>query len=129
MRPPKTKDDGASLIPEPNWFNCYLGSYPEQKLPSGKGINQQSDLLELVLNDIVNYGLNYTYLKYRYKGADLPITGEERALTKGPWQYSKTSHKKRVIIVGAGLAGLSAAYELTLVGLSRQNRGTYETRN
>ena len=33
-----------------------------------------------------------------------------------PLQYSKTLHKKHVIIVGAGLAGLSAAYELTEVG-------------
>ena len=78
---PKTKDDGASLIPEPNWCNCYLGSYPEQKLPPREGIYQQSDLLKPMLNDVVNYGLNYTYLKY--KGADLPITGEERAFTKG----------------------------------------------
>ena len=123
--PPKTKDDGASLIPEPDWLTCSLGSYPEQQqLPLKKGVYQQSDLLKPMLNDIVNYGLNYTYIKY--KGADLPITGRVRVLEEN-LPYSKTSNKKHVIIVGAGLAGLSAAYELTKVGhevdiLEMQNR-------
>ena len=122
--PPKTKDDSASVIPEPDWLTCSLGSYPEQQLPMRKGVYQQSDLLKPMLNDIVNYGLNHTYLKY--KGADLPITGQARFMEMNP-KYSKTSNKKHVIIVGAGLAGLSAAYELTKVGhevdiLEMQNR-------
>ena len=121
---PKTKDDGASLISEPDWLTCSLGSYPEQQLPSKEGVYQQSDLLKPMLNDIVNYGLNHTYIKY--KGADLPITGT-RVLYEKNSKYSKTSNKKHVIIVGAGLAGLSAAYELTKVGhevdiLEMQNR-------
>ena len=115
--PPKTKDknrDGASgLIPEPNWLNGYLGSYSGQPLPSRKGIYQQSDLLKPMLDDVVKYGLNYTYLKY--KGADLPITGLGVSFAESPMKY-KTSNKKHVIIVGAGLSGLSAAYELTKVG-------------
>lgn len=129
--PPKAKDketwltDATGLMLEPNWLNCYLGSYPGQKLPSRKGIYQQSDLLKPMLDDIVNYGLHYTYQKY--KGANLPITGDVMVSIKAPMEYSKTSNKKHVIIVGAGLAGLSAAYELTKVGhevdiLEMQNR-------
>ena len=124
--PPKTKDDGPELsLLEPDWSTCYLGSYPQEKVSLTKGVYQQSDLLKPMLNDIVNYGLNHTYLKY--KGADLPITGKLHVVRMEPLEYTKTSNKKHVIIVGAGLAGLSAAYELTKVGhdvdiLEMQNR-------
>ena len=111
---------------EPNWLTGDLGVYPGWTLPSRKDVYQQSDLLKPMIDDVVNYGLNYTYQKY--KGAALPITGQESFMAKPPPEkYSKTANSKHVIIVGAGLAGLSAAYELTKVGhevdiLEMQNR-------
>ena len=113
---------------EPNWLTGDLGGDYQSgsTMPSKEGVYSQSDLLKPMLDDVVNYGLNYTYQKY--KGADLPITGEESFMAKPPpKKYSKTSNSKHVIIVGAGLAGLSAAYELTKVGhevdiLEIQNR-------
>ena len=112
---------------EPNWLTGDLGNYPVDKpvceLFSKEGIYQQSDLLKPMLDDIVKYGLNYTYQKYG--GQPLPLSA--MAKKQEPIKYSKTSNKKHVIIVGAGVAGLSAAYELTKVGhevdiLEMQNR-------
>ena len=114
---------------EPNWLTGDLGNYtPDTPVPVRKDVYQQSDLLKPMLDDIVRFGLNYTYQKY--KGAKLPIymTAERKASEKRPdYKYSQTSNSRHVIIVGAGLAGLSAAYELTKVGhkvdiLEMQNR-------
>ena len=44
------------------------------------------------------------------------VTGNSIVGDKDPKKYSKTKNKKHVIVVGAGPAGLSAAYELTKVG-------------
>ena len=111
---------------EPNWLTGDLGNYPVDEIVgeqlSKEGIYQQSDLLKPMLEDIMRYGLNYTYQKY---GSGMPLTG--MAKKQEPVKYSKTSNKKHVIIVGAGPAGLSAAYELTKAGhevdiLEMQNR-------
>lgn len=55
------------------------------------------------------------------------VNGHSTAGDKVPKKYSKTKNKKHVIVVGAGPAGLSAAYELTKVGhevsiIEMQNR-------
>ena len=68
-----------------------------------EGPIQQSDLLKPLEMDICNYGLNYTYQKWC---EEMPA----------PEEYSKTQKRKRVIVVGAGMAGLVAAYELEQVG-------------
>ena len=143
-----TKGDGSmrSWLKsiEPDWSTCDIGSYlskrwgqaesttSQQSESSTKGtkIYQQSDLLKPMLTDIAKYGLQCAY--QTYKGASLPITGQTEKgqiedIPMIPLQYSKTKNKKHIIIVGAGLAGLSAAYELTKVGhevdiLEMQNR-------
>ena len=51
--------------------------------------------------DIAEHGLSYLYKKY---GGSIPISGPQ------------TKYRKDVIIVGAGMAGLVAAYELKRAG-------------
>lgn len=63
---------------------------------------QQSDLLKPLLMDIAKNGLAAAYNKFRC--AKLNETPEEGS--------QPTSKPKHVIIVGAGMAGLVAAYEL-----------------
>lgn len=111
-------DHGSTESFGPDWLTGDLGKYPVdkgEKMPTSvdSGIYQQSDQLKPMLLDIAKHGLDYTYRKY--KGHPLPI------------KNAKTSKKKHVIVVGAGLAGLSAAYELTKAGhevdiLEMQNR-------
>lgn len=102
---------------EPNWLTGDLGNYSAadetagERLSAQEGIYQQSDLLKPMLEDVTKYGLNYAYQKY---GGGPPFPG--MAKSQEPVKYSKTSNKKHVIIVGAGAAGLSAAYELTKAG-------------
>ena len=64
---------------------------------------QQSDLLKPLLMDIARGGLNYAFQKYVKRIED-------------PEWYSKTQKPKKVIVVGAGMAGLVAAFELAQVG-------------
>ena len=64
---------------------------------------QQSDLLKRLWMDIANNGLNFAFQKYIMKNQNPPI-------------HSKTQKQKKVIVVGAGMAGLVAAYELEQVG-------------
>ena len=97
---------------EPNWITGSLGTYPVNTEKVAKFVGgldgdrvQQDDLLRPLLEDIVHYGLNYAYKKYT-----VPTDDHDQ------YKYTKTSNPKTVIIVGAGMAGLSAAYELTKVG-------------
>ena len=107
---------------EPNWITGDLGNYVggarKRPFPTvamyavAKGDQegdepeqppvQQSDLLKPLLMDIARYGLNYAFQKY--------MTEEN------PQPHSKTKKPKRVIVVGAGMAGLVAAFELAQVG-------------
>ena len=112
---------------EPDWITGNLGNYPVKS----QGVNeivkyvgglesdrvQQDNLLKPFLEDVVHYGLNYAYKKY----TDQSVNNHDQ------YKYTRTSNPKTVIIVGAGMAGLSAAYELTKVGhnvkiLEMQNR-------
>ena len=54
--------------------------------------------------DIAHYGLTYVYYKYLNQSDD-----EDH-------KWEKTKHPRKVIIIGAGMAGLVAAYELAQVG-------------
>ena len=113
---------------EPNWITGDLGNYvndahksplptvamfaaprePQKvhevkkpKIERDQGPVQQSDLLKPLLIDIANKGLNYAFQKW--KKVD-------------PEPHSKTQKPKKVIVVGAGMAGLVAAFELAQVG-------------
>ena len=115
---------GRSLLKnEPNWITGDLGNYKslhptmyaaakegqkvdEIKKPKIKEEQepvQQSDLLKPLLMDIAREGLNYAFQKC--------VLGIDN-----PEKHSKTQKPKRVIVVGAGMAGLVAAFELAQVG-------------
>lgn len=107
---------------EPNWITGDLGKSPfptkakyeahrkgqtvdvvkTSKIKGEQGPVQQSDLLKPLLMDIARNGLNYAFQKWDQK--------EE------PECCSKTKNPKKVIVVGAGMAGLVAAFELAQVG-------------
>lgn len=107
---------------EPNWITGDLGKSPfptkakyeahrkgqtvdvvkTSKIKGEQGPVQQSDLLKPLLMDIARNGLNYAFQKWDQK--------EE------PECCSKTKNPKKVIVVGTGMAGLVAAFELAQVG-------------
>ena len=111
---------------EPNWLTGDLKYHPGDKLKTSfpprvapkrakakehkiedgmeEGPVQQSDLLKPLWMDIANFGLNFVYQKW------------ETHFTDSPVKFSKTKKPKTVIVVGAGMAGLVAAYELEQVG-------------
>ena len=65
----------------------------------------QDDFLKPFLLDIGAYGLCYAYKKYYSDCSDAE-----------KYKYFKTTHPKKIIIVGAGMSGLVAAYELAQAG-------------
>ena len=128
----KTDQDAAKrlgrglLKNEPNWITGDLGNYPDDAKKSlhhtmyaaakeGQKIDeikkakikeeqepvQQSDLLKPLLMDIATGGLNYAF---------------QKGSGQCPKLYSRTQKPKTVIVVGAGMAGLVAAFELAQVG-------------
>ena len=86
---------------EPDWdtgdLNGYDAPYPPRE---GVTIYQQDELLYPVLYDIADQGLGYVYKKYK----------------TGVGEVSTTAYPRNIIVVGAGIAGLAAAYELTRAG-------------
>ena len=112
---------------EPNWITGDLGNYvddahkspfptvvmspaprgrqkfDELQKPGERQAVQQSDLLKPLLMDISREGLNYAFQKWIQK-------------MENPVRNSKTKKPKTVIVVGAGMAGLVAAFELAQVG-------------
>ena len=112
---------------EPNWITGDLGNYVDDahksplpkiamfaaprvrqevkkpKIEEEQEPVQQSDLLKPLLMDIAKEGLNYAFQKCIQKMED-------------PERHSKTKNPKKVIVVGAGMAGLVAAFELAQVG-------------
>ena len=103
---------------EPDWVSGDIKDYPKSKpelvIPDSNGLAplpvQQSDMLKPVYMDIVSRGLDYAY--HKYKDQHWVETNSTASLDR-----KKTTSKPRdVIIVGAGMAGLSAAYELKEAG-------------
>ena len=91
----------APRVGEVKQFEAAREGQKGEKGPTGPV--QQSDLLKPLLMDIARKGLNYAFQKWIQKMED-------------PKPHSKTKKPKKVIVVGAGMAGLVAAFELAQVG-------------
>lgn len=83
-------------------------------------VMQQSDVFKPFLVDIGNYGLNYAYKKYQPVTLPNPppvVVAEDDV--EDPFEEFKqtqTEHPIDVLVIGAGMSGLAAAYELSQVG-------------
>ena len=104
---------------EPNWLTGDLRNYPTRTAKKERcketqedepGPVQQSDLLKPLFMDIFQYGLHYAFKNYK---SDVIASNTPGAKNH---EEEMTSNPKHVIVVGAGLAGLVAAYELEQVG-------------
>ena len=100
--------DDAHKRPLPTMYAAAKDSqqvddFKKPKIKEVQGPVQQSDLLKPLLMDIAREGLNYAFQKWIQKMED-------------PERHSKTKNPKKVIVVGAGMAGLVAAFELAQVG-------------
>ncbi len=103
-------DNSYKIDEEPDWFaskldSSYVSYVPESIISNETPAVLQDDFLKPFLFDIGNFGLNYAYKKY-YSDTNDP----------DKYKYTKTSHPKRVIIIGAGMSGLVCGYELAQVG-------------
>ena len=100
-------EEARTIVEEPNWLTGDLEIYPDAESQPGAVDEstpiQQSDLLKPLLMDIAKHGLPYAYAKY---------------LKKDPSGYecSTATNPKKVIIMGAGMAGLAAGFELQRAG-------------
>ena len=96
-----------SINEEPNWLSGDLKGYPDFHNPVPKcdpdAPLQQGDLIKPLLMDILQYGLPYAFAKFN---------GEDPE----PFRCAQTKKPKKVIIVGAGIAGLCAGFELQRAG-------------
>lgn len=110
---------------EPDWINAKATIYeptsvgvPEFRSaptkPKKKPI-MQTDYLKPFYKLIVEKGLHEAYLTYR-KIPNPSGLGRGVAEIKIEEMTTKTKHPKTVVIIGAGIAGLVAGYELTRAG-------------
>ena len=109
--------ESSGVAREPDWLTGNLEGYPAApEIPLSVASKktgeqevvlplQQSDLLKPLLMDIARHGLSYAYDKF---------SGEEPAVSGSG--VKQTERPRDVIVVGAGLAGMAAAYELKRVG-------------
>ena len=114
--------DGSKIPEEPDWWNASVehGYAAEDKcVPSDHDDAEkpimQTDALKPFYLDIGRYGLNYAYHKYILKIPSNKVVPTDEADVER-YKYTKTQHPKKVVIVGAGMSGLVAAYELAQVG-------------
>jgi monoamine oxidase len=108
---------------EPDWYSARTFwlkdiDLPEERpfreldkyfVPFLKGSSplQESHVVKQLFLDIAQYGLNYAYREWK----------DGRMVNPDPnWKYTKTSNPKKVLIVGAGMSGLCAGYELSQAG-------------
>ena len=110
---------------EPDWINAKAATIaPEHRLlvnffasagsaPEKKPI-MQTDYLKPFYKLIVEKGLHEAYISYRNKPDPFTsASGREINIDDHPAQ---THHPKNVVIIGAGIAGLVAGYELARAG-------------
>ena len=108
---------------EPDWYSARTFWLKDIDLPEelpfreldryfvpflkGSSPLQESHVVKQLFLDIAQYGLNYAYREWK----------NGRMVNPDPnWKYTKTSNPKKVLIVGAGMSGLCAGYELSQAG-------------
>ena len=114
--------DPRKISAEPDWVRAHVPGklYPHDEPgigPDGQPLPiMQSDILKPFYLDIGNFGLNYAYQKLKLAESNPRLTPEEVNQRVEPFKFTKTKKTKTVIIIGAGMSGLVAAYELAQAG-------------
>ena len=121
MDPDDVVRDPRMIDAEPDWVRAHVYGkiYPSDEPSGGPGKAlpiMQTDTLKPFYLDIGNFGLNYAYQKLKYAESHPSKTAAEVNAAVKEYKCSKTSNKRRVVIVGAGTSGLVAAYELARAG-------------
>jgi hypothetical protein len=99
---------------EPNWSECNLGKETGEKMIIKEDTPiQQSDTLKPFYMKVVKDGLHQAYEDYKSKPDPFAPPIVSLYTTKASVPPRKP---RKVIIVGAGMAGLAAAYELRRAG-------------
>ena len=114
--------EGCKIPAEPDWWKAsleveYVCEQDECEPPSDSETKpiMQTDGLKPFYLDIGKYGLNYAYHKYRLKiPSNIVVPTNEADVER--YKYTKTKYPNTVVIIGAGMSGLVAAYELAQVG-------------
>ncbi len=95
---------------EPRWEDGDIGYDTKEVLPAEETSFQQSNTLKPFYMKIVEEGLSVAYKDYKDKNPFKPPPLGRRGNQVPPKVVRK------IIIIGAGMAGLSAAYELKKAG-------------
>ena len=109
------KAEERRLASEPGWETGNLESTCTQKITIQKGdAVQQSDMLKPFYMTLVRQGLDAAYKEY---SKDDPFDPPSYVVQSGHISTQpRNSRKRKIIIIGAGMAGMAAAYELKRVG-------------
>ena len=119
MAQPYRLVDPRKVDAEPDWVRANVPGklYPHDESAVGPDNNplpiMQTDMLKPFYLDIAQYGLNYAYQKVKLSESDPNVTSD-KAVEK--FKGTKTTKPKKVVIIGAGMSGLVAAYELARAG-------------
>ena len=119
MAQPYSFVDPRKISAEPDWVRANVPGklYPHDEPAIGPNQNplpiMQTDMLKPFYLDIANYGLNYAYQKVKLTESNPNLTSDKAV--EG-FKYTKTNKQRTVVIIGAGMSGLVAAYELARAG-------------
>ena len=127
LRIEKDLDDGTDsrrLGSEPDWVRAYVPGnlYPTDMPAVDPDTSEplpisQTDLLKpFYCEDIGAFGLNYAYKKLKCAEQNPDWTTDQVEAAVEIFKNTTTSTPKEVVIIGAGMSGLVAAYELARAG-------------
>ena len=107
---------------EPDWVRAHVPGklYPHDEPAIGSDNKRlpimQTDILKPFYLDIAKLGLNYAYQKLKLADLKPELIPEEVEKEVEKFKFTKTKKPKTVVIIGAGMSGLVAAYELAQAG-------------
>jgi heterodisulfide reductase subunit A-like polyferredoxin len=96
-----------------NWYEAQGKSFQKEatelRRPTGVAEQQEDKLKEIILN-LTQYGVEYAVGQKRSK----PVP-----------KYQRSQHPKQILVIGAGISGLTAAYELAQVKMKQIKIGNF----